>query len=171
MPGKEGMKFTARMERGAAIERRVRDCVALMSRGNEEAGRKRFVEHALWCAERKGMRLWKNNSIDMKDAALDSLKTLFGEKLRQGGIRSTNENWILDIWEVAVNDYFDIENVQRTSLKETSTLERLLAERKAQIQDPIDIRLLEAYINRNDDVMFMLIEEVGSISEQAKGKK
>lgn len=152
--------------RSTAIRARVEDALNQLGHGNIEAGKCRFLEHAIWCAERKQMRLWKKVSPEQQiRVATRSLNTLLGEVgVVENGKTWTgrNKNWVLDIWEVALDDWFYIKEVPVVGTETFSASE--ICEEEDARQKSLSLRILEAYIKRDDNAMIDLAEEVEALS-------
>lgn len=159
-------------------------------REDYEARRLEFIGYAVRTANRLGMRTWKESGTKkVEHGAIDSLKVLFGEKSawtnhkdERGAFKRSGVNsaWVLDIWEATLDhlvreDPFlkeiERENEQRevqrelTQRTEEDELERLNSEpgpRVFKIADtaPISVRLLDAYLNRDDDAIMRIAVEL-----------
>lgn len=159
---KGSYKMTKRLQRGLEIERRVRDCIIAMGQGNEANGRSRFIDHAIWCASKTEMRLWNDTSKPIPELALSSLKLLLGERGSTARHRATNENWILDIWELACDDYFRVKTAERVEVDLTPEGAPDVATKPTTAS--LSTRILEAYLANDDGLMIRCLGEL-----EAKG--
>lgn len=166
-----------REARAELLRNRVRDCLHDMGHGDKAAGVERFVDHALWCAKRNEMRIWKARDREAeRRACAYSLRTLLREHEQNYDNWDTssaiNNNWVLDIWEVACDDWFRVKPVTDERLQnESDAIAQALAEfgdtspeAVAAIIDvptsKLSIRLLEAWVNKDSEQFLHLLAEM-----------
>lgn len=152
------------------------------SRDRYEALREDFIVTAIRTAEREGRRLWKaDDPHKVQYNARRSLQVLFGEVenvtygTNGSGARKrtgVNVSWVLDVWERALNvlnreDVFTREQRRQEELKRGSTDFGPPAEPadgpqvfKIVADKPISVRILDAYLNRDDEAMMRLAVEI-----------
>lgn len=154
---------TEHQQRNARTRDRVVDALNQIGHGNQEEGKVRFIDHAIWVAKRREMRLWKAGSPDqLKYIATRSLETLLGE------VQVPNENgndwtgvnlgWVLSIWESALDDWFRVDEARVVGQPEpvvSTSLAEAIDARK-----PLALRILEAYTTGDDEAIVLLVEEV-----------
>jgi hypothetical protein len=175
--------------RSARVRERVLD--HLMERGGRvspsrmDDARHDLVMCAIRLAKERGMRLWTDRSKDQVSLGLQSLETLLGEKVvimppRKKGepsIKATgkNLNWVLDLWEVAL-DYHHREPLYQVRKPAEEIVPVTLEEARAMndsgptvvaITQPVSIssRLLDAYLARDDEAIMRLAIEVEALEQ------
>lgn len=179
-------KRTANLQRSEVIRERIEDY--LMRAGGKHskerylAVRKDFVQAALRTAERAGLRTWKGDDQHrVKHNAEHSLATLFGEvsvsSRKPGGggtvLRTgVNAAWVLDIWEATL-DHINREDHLTREQERQEEIDRGL--RDEPIFDepeegprvfaiaktaPISMRLLEAYLAKDDEGIMRIAVEL-----------
>jgi len=165
-----GAPNTRRAARGMAIKPRVLDVLHDMGHGDIDRGIPRFIEHTLWCAEQRGMRVWNDTSKPMKEVATGSLLLLLGRKPSYGLVREgqgMNSNWVLDLWEVACDDWFRVKPAKPGEVEQMDALEAASPAAVATLVGPPDRRLsariLDAYLNRDAEAM---LTALGELEEQ-----
>lgn len=160
------------------------------SREDFEKRKLEFIGYAVRTAKRLGMRIWKESGTKKAEhGATNSLRVLFGEKTawtnhkhERGAFRRTGVNsaWVLDIWEATLdhlvredpflraiereNEEREVqrEMLTRTDEAELSRLNQQTGPRVFHIADtaPISVRLLDAYLNRDDDAIMRIAVEL-----------
>ena len=165
-----GAPNLTRAARGAAVKIRVVDVIHDMGHGDAEAGEVRFVDHALWCAKQRGIRIWKDDNVELRRTALSSLHTLLGKKksynMRRNTDTGTNANWVLDIWEIACDDWFRVQSAKPSpeAIEQMEALEAASPAATAALVGPaakrLSSRILDAYLNRDSDTMLEALHEL-----------
>lgn len=132
----------------------------------ERTDRDLFLKRAIKLAEENDLRLWQSKTNTLEESARDSLRILLGEKhipSTHGVYTGVNEYWVLEIWERAC-DHFDagaLHLVREGESEEKFTRSTcslpLVGQRIASIKE----RLLEAYLQRNDDEILKIADEIG----------
>ena len=179
-------KRTANLQRSEVIRERIEDY--LMRSGGKHsrerylALRKDFVQAAVRTAERAGLRVWKGDDHHrVKYNAEHSLATLFGEvtvnsrKPGGGGTvprTGVNAAWVLDIWEATLDhinreDHLTREQERQEEIDRGVRDEPIFDEPDEGVKvfqiaktAPISLRLLEAYLNRDDDGIMRIAVEL-----------
>lgn len=183
-------KRTANLQRSEVIRERIEDY--LMRSGGKHsrerylALRKDFVQAAIRTAERAELRIWKGDDQHrVKYNAEHSLATLFGEvsvnsrKPGGGGTvarTGVNAAWVLDIWEATLDhinreDHLTREREREEEVARGARDDLVFEEpesggvRVFQIAKtaPISLRLLEAYLGRDDETIMRIAVELESI--------
>ncbi len=164
-----------KLERAELLRPRVLDAVMDMGHGDVEKGIDRFVDHALWCAKRLEMRVWKplGGSDGMKRSARWSLLTFLRmhEKKYAGWdtAHATNVHWIQDVWEVACDDWFRVKPVKVEGTDDGTARE--MAEWGDTSPDALRVivgvpdrklsaHILDAHVSRDSDRMLALLAEM-----------
>lgn len=182
-------KRTTNVQRSEVIRERIED--HLMRSGGKHsrdrylAIRRDFIMTAMRTAERLGIRTWKGDDPHkQRYAAEHSLATLFGEvSVAQKGPKGTvgavyrtgvNTGWVLNIWEAT------LDHITRESalVREAERQEELDAGRDdgdyTEPEDgprvfniakdaPVSVRLLEAYLGRDDETIMRIAVELEHI--------
>lgn len=181
-------KRTANLHRSEVIRERIEDY--LMRSGGKNSRerylhlRDDFVRSAIRTAERAGLRTWKGDDQHrVHHNAESSLRILFGEKSvtnsRPGGavVRTgVNAAWVLDIWEATL-DHINREDLLTREQERLEEIDRGLRDEPIfeepedggvkvfQIAKtaPISLRLLEAYLGRDDEGIMRIAVELEGI--------
>jgi hypothetical protein len=157
------------------------------SREHYEQRRADFINAAVRTAERLDMRRWKaSGTKTVAHGAQDSLKVLFGEKGaytnhkgEHGAFKRTgvNSGWVLDIWEATLDhqireDPFlraverddQFRESEEPDVTELDEIERLNEGGPKAFAighaSPISMRLLDAYLNRDDETIMRIAVEL-----------
>jgi hypothetical protein len=160
-------------ERAAALRPRVLDAIHDMGHGDPQKGIERFVDHALWCAERAELRTWKAISRDaQRRACAYSLRTLLHmhDRTYEGWdvSQAANVHWVLDVWEAACDDWFRVapvtvesaDDVIREMAEWGDTSPDAVASLVGVPTQKLSTRILDAYVNRDSDRMLELLAEM-----------
>lgn len=151
-----------RKERGAMLAVRVNDVMYDMGHGDKESGRRRFLEHTIWTGRQAGLRLWKDQGTVQGNimVANGSLKVLLGERKpgTSGKTPITNENWVLDLWEVACDDWNRVKPAKPESLPSPND-----GAVPVVLSRPLSTRMLEAYVQRNDGAILTTLAELEAL--------
>ena len=161
-----GAPHTRKLQRTLALRPRVVDCLSDMGHGDPERGRQRFAEHAIWCAQQRGIRVWNDNNTTLIKAALHSLANLlgdYGNRQTKTGVPQ-NAGWVLDIWEVACDDWFRVRPATPDEVEQMAELEAASPAATATLVGPperkLSSRILDAYMNRDSDAMLDALHEL-----------
>lgn len=158
-----------RQYRNEVLAARVEDIITIgvCKRATRNASELEFVRHVIYVARKRGLRLWKidgaRNATDdeaMVKSGHQSLQYLLNEATVQG-VKTYNVNWVLDLWEAALDDLSEPIPLDRTD----EELEKIGVEREL---DPADLParqsmsmgLLKAWITRDEDAFLALVSEL-----------
>lgn len=148
-----------------------------------QAARDEFCTTAVRIGRERGMRLWKDESATVVDGAHSSLAVLLCEKrvVNKGTIATgVNSAWVLDLWEAALDYYFrdPVWGHHRASLTLVGApattdeeIDALNADGPTVFAKPVvppaakslSMRLLEAYLAKDDEQMMAIAVEVESL--------
>ncbi len=151
-----GKAKTPHQERNEMLSRRVADAVMDMGHGKLEDGIERFVDHALWVADKQQLRIWKGDKHIARRGCLHSLRTILGLNAiyaqEDWPSPGTNLRWVLDVWEASCDDWFRVSPPKQVEPPQTNG------------SVPISTRILEAYLAKDADTMLVCLGEL-----EAKG--
>lgn len=157
-------------DRNDALRPRVRDAVTNMGMGDVDAGMERFVDHSLYVAGKLGLRVWKGDRHTSRRACFYSLMTILGRNAHRASELwkhpTNNNNWVLDVWEAAVDDYFQITQIERPVFEPEPTVDPnqiATAILVGHEWKPLSTRILEAYIARDAETMLEALAELESL--------
>jgi hypothetical protein len=177
----------ANIHRSEIVRERIED--HLMRSGGKNsrdryiAIREDFVRSALRTAQRLGIRSWKGDDANrIQHNAHSSLSILFGEKAvtssRAGGavVRTgVNAGWVLDIWEATL-DHITREGSEERKAERQAEIAAGPRDDGSPINDPggikvfniaatapVSVRLLEAYLGRDDETIMRIAVELEHI--------
>jgi hypothetical protein len=163
------------LQRSMLLRERVRDVVAQISYGDAAYGRRQFVKRAIELGQHAGLRLWSDRTVPMEQVGLGSLRSLLGE-VTSGGRRGVNEHWVLDLWELVLHEHFHgpvrLVRDQESEPEQTPNsgvvvfADRKRDKQREQLQ-ALPMRLMEAYLGRDDEMFMGLLLEVETIGKES----
>jgi hypothetical protein len=156
------------------LRERVRDAVEQLSYGDHEYGIQSFAKRACELGAHAGLKLWSDRTIDMQRSAVNSLKTLLGD-YTSGDRRGVNEHWVLDLWELVLHEHYRgpvrIVRPEPTTPAVAESGVVVFADKKREKQTEkllaLPMRLLEAYMARDDETFMGLLLEVETIGKES----
>lgn len=155
------MKTLTVQQRSDALRERVRDAVTLLGHGDEDYGLYQFSRRCVSIAEVRGLRMWKSREGKPEhELALNSMQNLL--QIRNGGT-GRSEHWVLDIFEAGLDDIY---RGKTNSRRPPDPADDQLGDDEVGVQPfaeerkPLGMRVLEAYIARDDDVILELVDEI-----------
>lgn len=161
------------MARAERIRPRILDCLHDMGHGDPQKGKERFVEHALWVASQHNVRVWQGDRHMQKRAAMFSLASILGENVyAKWDTRKTagNVHWVMDIWELACDDWFRVKPAEPEEVEQMAALEAASPAAVATMVGPparrLSARILDAYLNRDADAMLTALGELEEIERE-----
>jgi hypothetical protein len=135
-----------------------------------------FANEAVKIARISGMKSWKNGL----HSAIQSVQTLLGEKtVRKANgvqINGSNAAWVSDIFEATIEE-FELNigqtfNGSKAAVRSAESVfdtmrevKRVSDEIAKELERPLSMRLIEAYVERNDDSFMQLVLSVETLEQ------
>ncbi len=175
-------------QRSDMLRPRMADLVALLGHNDQEFGLKVVSRRAVDVAKVRDMRTWNdtNQARGKVGCAYESLTKLLGlrinptDKARGHNYTGRNAHWVLDIWEAVLEEIFHSKptpkprpedpsdallgtGTQEHGVQVEATAAPAPADTPAAPKTALAMRILEAYIARDDDAILEVANEVGKM--------